>query len=352
MPRAALVAVLLLLFQCTALGQTIIYTFEGTLQMSPLDNDGFDGAGLVGAAVSVRIEADANASPIDIITDPTEVLFSILDAELTITGSVRGVADGTFPVLDLDSLHLINDLVRSRGMVVDGLAIGADPLLFQINRTSATTTVGGIFPGTTWDTNLSLPLDFGEGPITLDFVTFGRVGQDFYRFEDGSATVFPPAHLDILSATIEELPLIDSEDVAGRQVILRIEVAGPPPSCQAQAEFLAYGFLIDADKNRQTGVSPRAFHPLGVDARITAECDPTLGTFVNPIAMVDITTDDTTNVTTIEIPLTVDLLPSVDFHWIAFAMQGSRLIRLPGQLLSDDGRPDHAAWATFEITLF
>ncbi len=50
----------------SALGQTIIYTFEGTLQISPLDDDGFDGAGLVGAAVSARIEADANASPIDI----------------------------------------------------------------------------------------------------------------------------------------------------------------------------------------------------------------------------------------------------------------------------------------------
>lgn len=172
----------------SALGQTIIYTFEGTAQVSPIDNDGFDGAGLVGAAVSITIGADASASPID-ITDPIDVLFSILDAELTIAGSVGGVADGTFPVLELDELHLFNDFVRPTEMIIDALAIGGLPL-FQITPDSIVTAVGGIFPDSTWNTNLSLPTDFGVDPITLDLVTSGTDGFDFYRLEGGSATVF------------------------------------------------------------------------------------------------------------------------------------------------------------------
>jgi len=199
--RSVVFVIMLGWMSVSALGQTIIYTFEGTAQVSLIDNDGFDGAGLVGAAVSARIEVDANALPID-ITDPIDVRFSILDAELTIAGSVEGVADGTFPVLELDSLRLFNDFVRPTGMVIDALVIGA-LTLFQITPDTVVTAAGGIFPDSTWDTNLSLPTDFGVGPITLDFVTGGNTGQDFYRLGDGSASVSvvpEPATLSLLAA--------------------------------------------------------------------------------------------------------------------------------------------------------
>jgi hypothetical protein len=149
-----------------------------------------------------------------------------------------------------------------------------------------------------------------------------------------------PPHLLILFANIAELPPIDSQDVANRQVVLRIQLA-QTPSCTSRTN---YGFLIDADKSAATGATDPAFSNLGIDARISARCDPRTGSFVSSVGPVTITVDAVTGTALLEILTTVSRLPSVDFQWIAFAQEDTLFTRLP----EDPNEP--GAWATLEIT--
>jgi hypothetical protein len=153
-----------------------------------------------------------------------------------------------------------------------------------------------------------------------------------------------PNHLDILSASIEELPPIDAANVADRKIVFRIDVADAPP-CAPSTGFLAYGVLIDADKDPTTGATDPAFADLGVDARASAECDPATGVFVSDMGAVSVTTDIATGATRIEILTTGKLLPSVDFQWIAFAQEGASFTRLPAE-------PNAGRWAIHERALF
>ena len=147
----------------------------------------------------------------------------------------------------------------------------------------------------------------------------------------------PPAHLDILSATIEELPPINFGNAANRQVVLRIELSGIP-NCTSSSPI--YGFLIDADKSNTTGT---IISGLGIDARVSAECEPTTGIFVSPIGSVMVSTD--ANKSTIEITTLVKSLPSLDFQWIAFAYEEMLFIQLPDE-------PNYGAWAVHEKALY
>ncbi len=158
---------------------------------------------------------------------------------------------------------------------------------------------------------------------------------------DGTLSAQPPipAHLDILLATIEEQPPVDPSNVAARNVVLRMRLAGPVPS-PCGPGFQAYGFLIDSDQNVTTGRPGPAFADLGVDARISASCNPVTGKFVSPLGPVTVNTAGTV----LEIQTTVGILPSVDFDWIAFAQDGTRFTRLPD--------PGHARWTTFERVLY
>lgn len=149
-----------------------------------------------------------------------------------------------------------------------------------------------------------------------------------------------PPYLDIRVASLSEVPPFDAGDIGGRTVLIQIEMQAPPP-CDAGTPGLAYGLLIDADRDAATGVP---FAPLGIDARITAECDPASGAFVSALGAVTLTTDPGTGVTLLEILTTVNLLPSVDFHWLAYAQDGTILARLPDA-------PDFAGWAPLEIAL-
>jgi len=154
------------------------------------------------------------------------------------------------------------------------------------------------------------------------------------------AQVLP--HLDIASATIQELPPIDRDNVPGRAVALRLVLNGVPV-CNAATGFLAYGFLIDADSNPSTGLSDVAFDDLGVDARVTATCDPTAGVFVSPIGIVAFIPGP--GISTIEIRTTVERLPTLGFRWIAFAQDNLAFTRLPQA-------PGHAHWTTHEKGVF
>ena len=150
-----------------------------------------------------------------------------------------------------------------------------------------------------------------------------------------------PAYLDILSANIVELPPIDSASVPARAVLLSLTLAGAP-SCTPSTGYLAYGFLIDADKDAGTGLGPGAFQPLGVDAQAVALCDQGTSTFRSLLGDVTLATDPMTGNTTLAIQSVVAKLPSLDLHWIAYAQEGSQFIRLPAA-------PGHSAWATHEI---
>ncbi len=151
-----------------------------------------------------------------------------------------------------------------------------------------------------------------------------------------------PSRLDILSATIEEQPPIDSGTVPNRVVLLRIELAGSVPSPCGPA-FQEYGFLIDRDRDPTTGITDPAFEDLGVDAKVAATCNIVSGVFEGPSGSTVTITGPTLNV--IEIRTTVQRLPSLEFSWVAFAQEESLFTRLPES-------PSHGGWATHEISLF
>lgn len=158
----------------------------------------------------------------------------------------------------------------------------------------------------------------------------------------GAALAQVPPHLDILTATFHELPPIDRQNVPGRSVILSLTVAGTPV-CNPMTGFLVYGFLIDADSSQATGVSMPPFDILGVDARVTATCNPLSGLFVSPIGTVTVTTGPGT--TTIDILTTVERLPSLSCNWIAFAQENNLFSRLPQA-------PEFRHWTTTEKEVY
>ena len=151
-----------------------------------------------------------------------------------------------------------------------------------------------------------------------------------------------PKHLRILSAQVESVGEIRVGRIKGRQAAVRIEVE-EEPKCTAETLSLAYGILIDADRDTATGVhEKKALGNLGVDARVSAECDPARGEFSSRIGSV--TVEETEQGTAlIEILTTVDQLPSVDFDWIGYATEDGRLTRLPA------GKRERGSWAIFEI---
>lgn len=172
----------------------------------------------------------------------------------------------------------------------------------------------------------------------------GLVWLVLLRGDGGARAQQPvPAHLAILSANIIEQSA-DPTKVSERQLVLRLEVAAAP-RCTSATAFLAYGLLIDADKDAATGLTGPAFEGLGVDARLSAQCDPVAGRLLSPLGPVNVTTDQATGVVRIEIRTTVDQLPSIDFLWVAFAQEGSTFSRLPKE-------PEVGAWTTFERSLY
>ncbi len=151
-------------------------------------------------------------------------------------------------------------------------------------------------------------------------------------------------HLDIISAQLVETGKFKWGKVVGRGVDIRIEVA-EAPDCSGPVTNLAYGILIDSDKDQTTGFRKpnRLGKYLGVDAEVTALCIPSGGGFFSLFGPVTIsTTSDGTTI--IQISTTVDILPSVDFHYVAFATDSGRFVRAPN-------KKKLGAWAIFEIRL-
>jgi len=133
-----------------------------------------------------------------------------------------------------------------------------------------------------------------------------------------------PPHLYIVESEFSTISATDGV-VGDREVRLSITVLGPPP-CDAANAGVAYGMLVDSDANADTGLP---IDSLGIDARLSVECDGAPGTFSSTIGAVAIATEEATGLTTIELSTTIEQLPSVDFLWVAYATDGALLVNAP-----------------------
>jgi len=177
----------------TFAGQVVIYTFGGTIELAGSDPDGIDGKGLDGATFSLTITADANASPTFPTGDPTTEGFTVISAILTIAGDV-------FPALDPDIL-VIGDNTPSTGgpsgpSNVDKILLAGLPFKITPEADGFIRFINIAFPDTTWDTNMSLPTDFGglvpgtnNFPVGPEFGMGSLEDVDQYRLIDRSASV-------------------------------------------------------------------------------------------------------------------------------------------------------------------
>lgn len=144
---------------------------------------------------------------------------------------------------------------------------------------------------------------------------------------NGFAQVAPPS-LDILMAGVREVPPFDPADVGSRMVSIELTLAGAP-SCTGASPFIGYGILIDADLDPNTGLTASPFDPLGVEARVSAECDQASGLFLSEIGTVVVGPPGPGGEVLLTITTDVASLPSVEFHWVAFAIEGATFTRLP-----------------------
>jgi len=151
------------------------------------------------------------------------------------------------------------------------------------------------------------------------------------------------SHLEVKSAIVTEMEPIDILTVEGRPVRFELVLADAP-SCTVSTTDLRFGFFIDSDKDSATGLTDAALNDLGVDAKVEVVCDSATQTYLSSVGTATVTTNMITKETTVRIDTTVDQLPSVDFHWIAYAFDNAEMGRLP-----DAG--DHGHWAIFEILL-
>jgi hypothetical protein len=130
------------------------------------------------------------------------------------------------------------------------------------------------------------------------------------------------------AVTIAEQPPY-AREIGSRPLRLSFEF-DRAPACEPGFSF---GVLIDADRDLGTGLEDAALAGIGADAQIVVSCaDEQLRSSLGEV---------TIEGATVHIDTTVGELPSVDFRFIGFALDGERLQRIPAE-------PDSAAWAIIE----
>jgi len=149
-----------------------------------------------------------------------------------------------------------------------------------------------------------------------------------------AAQLPPPRPLVVAATIVEAMPL--SQDIAKRRVLLRLRLSSSP-SCTAGASD-EFGFLIDADKQTETGVRHPAAETLGFDARVTLRCDAATRRYVSPLGSV------TQKADTLELATTAERLPSLDFLWAPYAAVGN-------EVALSAARPNYSHWAVFERSM-
>ena len=133
-----------------------------------------------------------------------------------------------------------------------------------------------------------------------------------------------PAHLDVRTATITEVPPLTGP-VGDRRVSLSIGIRGSATCAPGRR----YGFLLDTDSDPATGLADPFLPEVGVEAQIVAACAPGGAGFVSALGPVTVAKDAKTGLTVIEIATTVKALPAVAFRWVGFAQHESRITRVP-----------------------
>ena len=141
----------------------------------------------------------------------------------------------------------------------------------------------------------------------------------------------------ILFASITENPGV--KDVASRPVTLRIELDGPPVCSGAGGP--SYGFLIDADRTAETGTALEAIPELGIEGRVTIDCDRSRGQFVSAVGTVTTSIDPSSKRAVLQLRSQVGRLPSTDFAWVAYASRGDLVSMVPES-------PLFAVWSIHE----
>ena len=150
---------------------------------------------------------------------------------------------------------------------------------------------------------------------------------------DAQASAAP--HLRIVGAQVENIGSANG-DIARRRVRFGITLTAAP-ECSARSSP-EYGFLVDADRSRTTGVTHESL-ALGIDARLVIRCNAVTGMFESPIGNVNVTT--AAGETRLLLQTTVGRLPSVDLFWAPYAAEGGRVTLLPDL-------PRHSRWAIAE----
>lgn len=187
--------------------------------------------------------------------------------------------------------------------------------------------------------NLYKQLFSSSSNILILSIIFGLMLIIFSRCD-----LFDPDPIEleqiILSATISEQPPF-SKTIEGRIVHLSIELT-KLPVCDEENVNWQYGFLIDTDRDSTTGARHEAFSDLGIDAQIIVSCNSDSGKFTSNIG--DVILSNGNSGSTITVETTVEKLPSVNFYFIAFIHDGTKLTRLP--------ESSAAGWAINEILMY
>lgn len=133
----------------------------------------------------------------------------------------------------------------------------------------------------------------------------------------------------LLEAQISEQPPIDFRTRGTRKVVLSFVVGAAPECTAAAAAGPRYAFLIDADRNLQTGTRTASFPELGIDSQVAVQCGAN-GRFTSTLGSAAVRQiAGATGRWAIDVSTTVGALPSVEFLWVAIARDGNRVHRLP-----------------------
>ena len=146
---------------------------------------------------------------------------------------------------------------------------------------------------------------------------------------------------ELRASAITELRPFEAGSVRPRMIELRLETAGI-----AVCGTTSYGFLIDSDRNDATGLTI-SWHQLGADARISITCDSGNGRWSSSVGSLSLSQKEARSI--FQIRAAVADLPAVDFHWVAYELDGDNLSLLPlPPSTTESGRTGHVRWTILE----
>ncbi len=260
------------------------------------------------------------------------LVTGVSEGTATITATAEGVS-GTAQVVVGPAAVASVDITPAGGTLRFGESI-------QLTATPRDLS-GGVLTGktVTWSSddaavasvdNTGLVTSAGIGDVTITATA-----------ENGSGTAAITVALasTILSASVAEVAPVSST-VVGRRVRFSIEL-DELPECAPSVPRPEFGFLVDADRDAATGLTDPVFGSLGVDAQIVVVCVPAEGGYVSNVGDVTVRVLGGGTVS-VDIEMTAEQLPSVDFFFAVFVRHANHLQRMPEA-------PHVEAWAIHEL---